>query len=97
MANKLRYQIDELYNIDGTLNTDLEFRKKFLPHIYFIYFLKEGRNATLIAENDMMMKTSKVKDISIWENGIKVTTQNTIYHLNPYMVGENNENIQRLF
>lgn len=96
MVNKLRYQIDMLYNKDGSPHTDKEFQKKFLPHIYFIKALREGYSMRLIAENDMALQTSKVENVTIWENGIRVETKNTIYCLNPYMVGENNENIQRL-
>lgn len=94
MANKLRYQIEEVY--------DKNDNKKVLdPAIklqqYFVHFAIQGKSARLVSENGKTLKTTEVEEIFIWENGIKLTTENTIYYLKPYMVGENDEFSERLF
>lgn len=94
MANKLRYQIDGCYDREGKakdLPSDIRLGQ------YFIYFMMIGRGAKLINENNVTWHTSKVEEIFFWENGIKITTLNTVYYLKPYLVGDDNEVSKELF
>lgn len=91
--NKLRYQIESTTDRDGN--------KKDIPNEwklrqYFIHSMLEGRSAFLIDENEKVLQTSVVEQIFLWENGIQLTTMNTVYYLRPYLVGENSEGIRLL-
>lgn len=96
MANKkLRYQIDGCYDKEGkakSLPADVRLGQ------YFIYFMMIGRGAKLINENNnTTWHTSEVQEIFFWENGIKITTLNTVYYLKPYLAGEDDEVSEKLF
>lgn len=81
-----------VYNIDSV--SDKNGGKKSIPsdwyRDYFIFVATVGRSAILVDENDtnMTLTTSTVQEISLWENGVKITTRNTVYYLKPVVKGE---------
>lgn len=85
-AHKIIYQIDSC--------CDREDREKEIPADikfgrYFLHFVLTGRSAILVnINNNKTLTTSAVEQVFIWENGIKLTTKNTIYYLKPYICEE---------
>lgn len=55
---------------------------------YFIRHISIGSSAYLIQmDSDKALITSRVEDLSIYENTIKITTANSIYYLEPIIEG----------
>ena len=84
---KLVYKIDSTNDREGNLKS---IPTSWSEPEYFIYVAHVGRSAILIDNDDenMTIRTSTIEDITIWENGIKLTTRNTVYYLKPVIKGE---------
>jgi hypothetical protein len=83
---KLIYKIDSTSNREGGKK---EIPAEWKEQEYFIHRAFVGSSARLVFvdelnEHDAMgLSTSTLEEISIWENGIKLTTKNTVYYLKP--------------
>lgn len=70
-----KYIIYTVTDKDGNKKSDIQGR-------FHIKFAKVGRSAILLADDfHKSLQTSRVEDISIWENGITITTRNSVYVL----------------
>jgi len=80
---ELVYKIDSYRDRQGKEKT---LPKEGLSRRWFIKSIKIGHPAILIdVDDDMELITSKVEDVSVFENLIFVITKNSIYTLKPYV------------
>ena len=78
------YKIDGVYDRDGNQKDN-----KYRINRWFIKAIGVGTNAYLIDIDDLALSfvTSKVEDIKVLDNHIKITTKNSEYWLKPYAQG----------
>jgi hypothetical protein len=87
MANKIRYTIEASYDRHGNYK---KLSDDWVNKKYFIKLLVIGAGAKLLMEDTdgRYLHTSTVEDISMWENGITITTRNTVYRLKPEVISD---------
>jgi len=80
---ELIYRIDSYRDRQGKEKT---LPKEGLSRRWFIEGIKIGHPAILVDVDDSMeLITSKVEDVSVFENLIFIITKNSIYTLKPYV------------
>lgn len=84
---ELIYKIDSTNDREGNIK---EIPTEWKEQEYFIHSAGVGRSAILLWSDgtDRHLRTSKVEEILILGNSIKLTTMNTVYYLKPVIKGE---------
>ena len=78
------YKIEHVYDRDENRKFN-----KYPQERWFIKCISIGVGAVLcdVDNVDRVFRTSKVEDIKVLDNAIKLVTQNSVYWLNPYAEG----------
>lgn len=82
--SEIRYKITSANDRDGNekkLSDDVK------TSTFFLYSINIGGSAVLVYEDGShVLKTSTVENINIWEQGVILTTLNTVYYLEPITI-----------
>lgn len=89
---KIFYKIESAKEVNGELfgGKDVDMSEARKNREYFLYSVSIGRSAFLVHadNNDKCLRTSTVQDVKVWEQGLIITTKNTVYYLKPITKGE---------